>query len=425
MRDGTERLYSYRTVGDYPLVISAGISMTDALAAWRLRLAWHGVLLGAVSLGFFAFAFSMSRSIQRRAQAQRAMADARNDAQRSEAFLRNVTDNLPLRIAYLDEHLRHRFANRAHCERFGLARDQVLGRTWAALRGQALPQPLARAIDLALQGAAQSVEIEETDADGKHLALATLLVPDLGPDGSVSGLYAASLDVTDRYAQRQRLDAAVKERETLLREVYHRVKNNLQVIQSLLRLQRRAVRDPAAQQALDESAGRVRTMSLVHEKLYQSGSLEAVALRDYTHELLDFLGETTGANAAGIRLEAQVVEASARLEAAIPYGLLVNELVSNCIKHGFAAGTRGRVQLSVTSADKGLRLTLRDNGTGLPDGFDLDRDASMGLQLASGLAAQLGGKLSAHNDGGSVFIAEMPVFDRSTPTWPPAPPQSP
>jgi len=425
VRDGTERLYSYRMVGSYPLVVSAGISMTDALAAWRHRLAWHAALLGAVSLGFFAFAFSMSRSIQRRAQAQQAMAEARNDALRSEAFLRNVTDNLPLRIAYVDKDLRHRFANRAHCEHFGLARDQVLGRTWEALRGQALPRPLAQAIDQALQGVSQSVEIEETDANGKHLALATLLVPDLGPDGSVTGLYAASLDVTDRYAQRQRLDAAVKERETLLREVYHRVKNNLQVIQSLLRLQRRAVRDPAAQQALDESASRVRAMSLVHEKLYQSGSLEAVALRDYTQELLAYLGESTGANAAGIRLEAQVVEARARLEAAIPYGLLVNELVSNSIKHGFAAGAPGRVHLSVDHAGKGLRLTLRDNGTGLPDGFDLDLDASMGLQLASSLTAQLGGRLRAHNDGGSVFIAEMPVFDRSTPTWPPSPMQSP
>ena len=150
-----------------------------------------------------------------------------------------------------------------------------------------------------------------------------------------------------------------------------------------------------------------------------------MALRDYTRELLDHLGETTGANAAGIRLEAQVVEASARLEAAIPYGLLVNELVSNCIKHGFAAGARGRVHLALEPADKGLRLTLRDNGAGLPDGFDLDLDASMGLQLASSLAAQLGGRLSAHNDGGSVFIAEMLVFDGSTPTWPPAPPQPP
>ncbi len=411
VRDRTERLYSYHAVRGYPLVISAGISMTDALAAWRLRVGWHGVLLAVVSLAFFAGAHGMSRSILRREQAQQAMLDARDAAQRSEAFLRTVTDNLPLRIAYVDAGLRYRFVNLAHCQRFGLPREQILGRTRQELTGQELPAPLAQALERVLQGQAQSFELEETDAAGGRRVLATLLVPEQGTDGRVSGIYTASLDVTERSEQRRRLDAALKERETLLREVYHRVKNNLQVIQSLLRLQRRTVSDATAQLALDESARRVRAMALVHEKLYQSGSLEAVSLRKYTQELLGFLGEATGANARGVHLQGDVVAVDARLEAAIPYGLLVNELVSNSLKHGYPANARGRVLLTVEHADKGLRLTLRDDGVGLPDGFALDSDASMGLQLAASLAVQLGGQLTAHNASGAVFVVEMPAFE--------------
>lgn len=409
VRDGTERLYSYRTVRGYPLVISNGISLTDALAAWRQRVVWHSGLLALVSAAFFAGAFGMSRTIRRREQAQQALVDARHDAEHSEAFLRTITDNLPLRIAYLDTSLRYRFVNLAQCQHLGLPREGILGRTNEELTGQPAPVALAQAIDRAMQGQAQDIEIEETTAAGRR-ALATLLVPERDDSGRVAGLYAASLDITERFEQRRRLDAALKERETLLREVYHRVKNNLQVIQSLLRLQRRNLSDGAAQEALDESASRVRAMALVHERLYQSESLEAVSLQDYTQELLQYLGETTGANARGVRLQAEVVAFEARIEAAIPYGLLVNELVSNSLKHGFAAGAGGTVRLTVERADKGLRLTLRDDGIGLRDGFTLGADASMGLQLASSLAAQLGGQLTARNADGAVFTTEMPAF---------------
>lgn len=411
VRDGTERLYSYRTVRNYPLVISAGISLTDALAAWRQRLVWHGVLLALVSLAFFAGAFGMSRTIRRREQAQKALVDARVDAERSEAFLRTLTDNLPLRIAYLDASLRYRFVNRALCQHFGLPRERILGHTSDELTGQPAPPALQGAIERAMAGHAQNLEIEETDARG-HRALATLLVPESGDGGRVAGLYAASLDITERFEQRRRLDAALKERETLLREVYHRVKNNLQVIQSLLRLQRRNLGDRAAQEALDESASRVRAMALVHERLYQSESLDAVSLPDYTRELLHYLDETLGASARGVRLQAEVVAFEARVEAAVPYGLLINELVSNSLKHGFAAGSGGTVQLTVAHAEPGLHLTLRDDGVGFHAGFTLGADASMGLQLATSLAAQLGGKLTAHSAEGAVFTTPMPAFAR-------------
>jgi PAS domain S-box-containing protein len=327
-------------------------------------------------------------------------------------LLATAPRNLPLGIAYLDSSLRYQFVNLAQSQHLGLPREAILGRTNEELTGQAVPDALKSAIERAMRGQAQDVEIEEPAETGLR-ALATLLVPERDDTGRVAGLYAASLDITERFEQRRRLDAALKERETLLREVYHRVKNNLQVIQSLLRLQRRNLSDPAAKEALDESAARVRAMALVHERLYQSESLEAVPLRDYSQELLQFLDETTGAGARDVRLQADVVAIEAPIEAAIPYGLLVNELVSNSLKHGFAAGSGGVVRLTVEHAEVGLRMTLRDDGVGLPAGFTLGADASMGLQLACSLAAQLGGQLTARSDSGAVFINEMHAFARS------------
>lgn len=409
-RDGTERVYSYRRVRGYPLVMSAGMSMTDALAPWRLRVLWDGILLALVSMAFAGGAFGLSRSIQRREAALQALDEAGQAVQRSETFLRTLTDNLPLAIAYFDTGHRLRFANRVQCQHLGLARERLLGQTLAEL-GRPLPPGLAEATQRVLQGQEQSLEIEETDASGQRHVLACLLVPDRCAEGGVAGYCCACLDVTDRVDQRRRLDAALQERETLLREVYHRVKNNLQVIQSLLRLQRRAVADPAARQALDESAGRVRAMALVHEMLYQSGSLQAVSLRAYTRELLGHLAELSDAQARGVRLEAEVVDVEARLELAIPYGLLVSELVGNSLKHAFDPGSAGLVQVRVERAAKGLRLTLSDNGVGLPKDFALDRDASMGLQLAASLCTQLGGQLVPQSETGTVFVVEMTLFD--------------
>ena len=105
-----------------------------------------------------------------------------------------------------------------------------------------------------------------------------------------------------------------------------------------------------------------------------------------------------------------MVAFEARIEAAIPYGLLVNELITNSLKHGFAVGSTGIVQLTVRRADRGLHLTLRDDGVGFHAGFTLEASTSMGLQLAISLAAQLGGKLTALNDNGAVFTTEMPEF---------------
>ncbi len=346
------------------------------------------------------------RDITERQRAQAAINGARVAAERSERFLRAITDNLPLRIAYVDRDLRYRFVNHAHCERFGLPREDILGRTRAELTGLPLPPQALRHIELVLQGQDQHFEFEEVQGGSNHV-LETYLVADTDGAGATSGFYAASADATERHAQQRRIERALAERDILLREVYHRVKNNLQVIQSLLNLQRRALPEGLARTALDDSVQRVHAMALVHEKLYQTGHLDAVSLHDYTADLLRHLGDTAGAGRRRIAVLADVETIEASLEVSVPFGLLVTELVTNSFKHGFPPGRGGSIQVSLKRQDNAVWLSVRDNGLGLSPEFALERAASMGLQLAASLAGQLGGTLQAHNDGGAVFTAKL------------------
>ncbi len=422
VRDGTERVYSYRALAEYPVVVSIGVSMTDALAEWRTR-AWRDALLLAVAGGALLLgAAAMARTYGRQQAAERASAGARDEAQRSERFLRDITDNLPLRIAYVDRELRYSFVNQAHCERFGLPREAIVGRTRQDLTGLAPPADLMARIEQVLAGQPQRFEIAEASAEGPPRMVETYLVPDAGADGAVAGFYTASSDVTERHHQQRRIEIALAERETLLREVYHRVKNNLQVIQSLLNLQRRSLPEGLARSALDESIQRVHAMALVHEKLYQTGNLDGIALGDYSNDLLRHLGDTAGATRRGIVLQAEVEAIEAELEVAVPFGLLLTELVSNSLKHGFPGGRGGHIHVGLRREGGSVWLRVSDDGVGLPAGFAIAHSESMGLQLAANLARQLGGSLHAGSPGGAggaLFTAELLRLARAAGLHPP------
>ena len=342
----------------------------------------------------------------KRAQAVAAEANARTEA--SEAFLRTLTDNLPIRLAYLDNTLRYRFVNQAYCIRFGMPRERILGHTRAEISGHPAPPEVLAQAQRALAGEPVNLETEEQVSATESVVIERRFVPDVGIDGQVRGIYVASMDVTDRHRQQRRIADALAERENLLREVYHRVKNNLQVVQSLLSLQRRALPPDAARFALDDSIQRVRAMALVHEKLYQAGSLSSVVLRDYTQDLLQQIAEGAGAHLRGISLVAEVEPIEVGLEGSVPYGLLVAELVGNALKHGFPGDRGGQVRV-ILAREAGVPvLRVADDGVGLHEGFDLQSSDSLGLQLAASLASQLGGRLEARDEAGAVFSSALP-----------------
>lgn len=204
-----------------------------------------------------------------------------------------------------------------------------------------------------------------------------------------------------------RLSIALREQETLLKEVYHRVKNNLQVIYSLLNLEGYGLQEGAAKDALQNTAARVRAMALVHEKLYRSGSLASISLADYLKDLVQQIKGANADQARHIGIVTDIADLQIGLDSAIPLGLLVNELISNSLKHGFPTAVSGNIRVSLQTAGAALRLTIRDDGIGMPPDFDVQKSGSMGLRLASSLARQLGGELLIGPGPGAGFQVDF------------------
>lgn len=230
-------------------------------------------------------------------------------------------------------------------------------------------------------------------------------------DGRPLGLSGVDVDVTSLMAAQAAVQTSLLEQEALLREVHHRVKNNLQVMTSLLRLEAARAADPKVTAALGEMQSRIRSMALLHETLYRSGNLAQVDLAAYLRQLAGQVFRSA-ASRPGVTMAFGLEPVMADIDTAVPCGLVVNELLSNALKHGFPDGRSGEIRLSlarVPAPAGGLRLTVADTGVGLPADFDARRQGSLGLHLVTGLVRQLQGTLEmGHGPGASFCLTFVP-----------------
>ncbi len=210
-------------------------------------------------------------------------------------------------------------------------------------------------------------------------------------------------DISERKRMEDRLRESIKEKEVLLQEVNHRVKNNLQLLISLLNLQSGEMRDEPALRVMTEWRNRVLAMSLIQEKLHQDGGSEHISSFDYLHSLAEWVFVTHNL-VDRIAMDLRIEDLRLGLDQAIPLGLVLNELVSNSLRHAFPDGRRGKVWITLSEPSKTrLRLEVRDDGVGPPPGFDLHGAGSLGLLLVVSLAAQLQGTVEAGPGEGSGF----------------------
>ncbi len=326
----------------------------------------------------------------------------------SEAMLRLVIDHLPAMIGYWDSDGCNRLANADYRRWFGKTPEEIHGRRIDELLGPALYAKNQPFIQRALAGERQEFDRTIPGPDGIVRHSHASYVPDLR-DGRVEGFVVLVTDVTDRVNSEHELARALAERETLLKEVYHRVKNNLQVVQSLLSLQCRTVADESAREALADTAQRVSAMALVHEHLYQAPSLADVQLASYVSALLRQVVNGHGQGGL-VRVQGDVADLAVGPDAAVPLGLLLTELVVNSLKHAFTDGRGGTVTVSVQPLDGGVRVAVSDDGRGLPAEPAGHQPPTLGRQLAAGLARQLGGELhyDAAPGGGTVAWVQLP-----------------
>ena len=198
------------------------------------------------------------------------------------------------------------------------------------------------------------------------------------------------------------LEKSLQEKEVLLREVHHRVKNNLQVISSLLSMQSMSTENQESRKMCQVSRDRVRTMALIHEKLYQSDDFSQVDFADYIHTLGDEL-LALYVPAVSVSFAYSMEQVFLKIDHAVPCGLIVNELIINALKYAFNDLSGGNIHIGLHRRGEYVDLSIGDDGSGLPDGFSLDRVETLGLQLVSILSAQIGAEVAVDSSGGTKF----------------------
>lgn len=220
--------------------------------------------------------------------------------------------------------------------------------------------------------------------------------------GSV--IVAIQQDITEHKQTQEKIKASLREKEVLLKEIHHRVKNNLGIVSSLLQMQCRRTQDPLVTAILRDSQNRIASIALVHEKLYHSEDLADIDFAQYIPDLTTHLFDSYNVSYSQIQLKIQVDNASLDIETAIPCGLIINELVSNALKYAFVGNRRGEIEVKFyQESESTLTLIIRDNGVGLPKNFDSKKAKTLGITLIQGLVKQLRGKLEIDSHQGTQF----------------------
>jgi PAS domain S-box-containing protein len=371
-----------------------------------------------------------------------------SNLQQSEARYRELVDNQGEGLGLLDREERFVFVNPAAEEIFGVAAGQLVSCCMLDFLSPEQQAEVHRQIGLRRAGVKSVYELELLRADGQRAVILVTALPRFDAAGQFTGTFGVFRDITERkqaeeqvrclnaeleqrvaartaelsqlnavltreVVERQRaetvLQASLHEKEVLLKEIHHRVKNNLQVISSLLNLQAKQVKhNPEAEAALRESQQRVRSMALIHEKLYQSQSLAEINLADYIRHLAaSMVRSYQGGVEVDLRLDLEAVALG--VDQAVPCGLILNELITNALKYAFSGQERGVLCIDLHAEPGGMvHLRVADDGPGLPPGLDISRTSSLGLQLVASLVTQLQGSVGVNGTGGAEFLIMFP-----------------
>lgn len=336
-------------------------------------------------------------------QAFNHMVDALEASTVSRSHLDNIIQSMSEILIVTDPSGRIRTANRAALE--------TLGYEAAELRGEAIDRLLGENGLRDLKSGESILECR----DGTSIPIYSSRSDLVSEEGELSGIVLVAQDLTERNETQARLRASVAEKEVLLREVHHRVKNNLQIVSSLLNLQNTSVRGQGGTgRILRESRNRIRSMALIHEQLYKSKDLARIDFAEYAQELVHYLARSFDLLAKGIELQLQVDSQPLPVDQAIPCGMIINELVANGVEHAYPEGG-GEIRVTFQQEQGRCLMTVSDDGKGLPGDLDPKSASTLGLRLIWALGEQLQADVEFDGDSGTeVRIGfEVSPFDHS------------
>jgi PAS domain S-box-containing protein len=331
----------------------------------------------------------------------------------AEDRFRALLESAPDGIVVVDEQARIVIVNSQTERLFGYTRTELLGRTIEMLvpdrfherhigdREAYISDPKLRPM-----GAGRSLTGKKKS--GEEFPVEISLSPLVTDQGRL--VMSIVRDISERRAAEEIIRASLREKEAMLKEIHHRVKNNLQVTSSLIRLQAASIADSATQTMFVDAERRIQSMALVHEKLYGSTDLSRIDFADYIRSLSALLFRASAFQPGNVALEFQGHALFLSIEAAVPCGLIVNELISNALKHAFPEG-KGRIDVILEeSEDEQIRLTISDDGIGLPATLGDEHGSTLGLRLVRALAQQIGGDLVVTRPSkGTSFTLTFPL----------------
>jgi PAS domain S-box-containing protein len=320
------------------------------------------------------------------------------ERKRAEERFRLAVEGAPNAMIMVDQKGKMALVNSQTERLFGYGREEMLGQSLEMLvperfrhshpefRNSFFHHPEARPMGTGR-------DLYGLRKDGLEVPLEIGLNPLQSSEGPC--VLASIIDITERKHAEEAIKSSLREKEALLQEIHHRVKNNMQVISSLLQIQSHYLQHPQAQVAFRESQDRIRSMAMIHEKLYQSKTLAQVDAEDYLRSLVGMLFRSYGPGSTRVRAQMQVTPVLLSLNTALPLGLIVHELVSNCLKYAFPAERPGTVRIELTEEAGGwILLTVEDDGIGLPPDLDWQKPGTLGLRLMQMFAKQLQGRFA-------------------------------
>ena len=317
-----------------------------------------------------------------------------------EGLFSKLFNSSPIGIALLNEHKEVEMVNEGFEKIFGYSEKELKG-----LEIDRLIVPEQKHQDATrLSESDKVIEVTEQrlTKDGRIVDVIIYAVPVI-VDAKVVGIYGIYVDITDRKEAEEQVKKSLREKEILLAEIHHRVKNNLAVITGLLELQSYSAESESAKRILKDSQMRVNSIALVHEKLYQSEDFSEVAVDQYFKELTQVVHRTMITDDFTVNIELNIEAIKLPITQAIPCGLLLNEILTNCFKHAFEGINEGKIFISFKEKGKQLILNIRDNGVGLPEQNSENVNSSLGMTLIKTLSKQLNADFDYKSENGAVF----------------------
>lgn len=331
---------------------------------------------------------------------------AEEELRLSEERHRAIYDQAYIGIARIAKMGRFLLVNQRLSDMMGYSPEELYRKTFYELVLEEEVESSLQDWDDLLSGKINNFSKEQTYVRSDGRLISANVTVSLVRDANDTPNYFVAVfeDITEWKENDRKLKDSLREKEVLLKEVHHRVKNNMQVISSILNLQSSYIDDEKALAILRESQDRIKSMSFVHESLYQSDTLSEVNFAEYIRNIATNLYHSYGRPQGGISLDFHLEPVFINLDTSIPCCLVINELVSNALKYAFEGREKGRIGIHLTRLnDNGLTLIVEDDGVGLPKDFDVDTADSLGLQLVTTLATQVSGTLTVERENGTRF----------------------